>query len=241
MVAAANLLDVGLYSVHDAALYARLRSQMMSRWVYGSQDGKPVITPQLGEPDDKFLTFLDFVQALAIRRIRIERRVPLQKIREAYFRAKKQFNVKYPLALDSTRIGLFGPLDNPKRQEVFICLEKDDDKASQYFQLSGKEHGNQLIGEVVATYRSRLIFDEEGLAKKYVAFKSDDGVKIVMDPMHRFGEPFFEDIGYTAQTLFDAYRSEGSVQRAADVYGVDPLFVTLSVEFFDFLQPPSAT
>lgn len=74
-----------------------------------------------------------------------------------------------------------------------------------------------------------------------MAFKSDDGVKIVMDPMHRFGEPFFEDIGYTAQTLFDAYRSEGSVQRAADVYGVDPLFVTLSVEFFDFLQPPSAT
>jgi hypothetical protein len=240
VVAATKLLGVGLYSVNDAALYARLKTQTMNRWVFGSGQGEPVIDPEIGEDSDRCLTFLDFVQALAIRRIRLERRVPLQKIREAYFRARDEFGVKYPLALDSTRIGLFGPPDDLKRQEVYICLERDADEANQYFQLTGRKHGNQLIGEVVTTYSRRLIYNDEGLAERYEAYKNDLGT-ILMAPDVRFGEPYSDEVGYTAKTLFDAYQSEGSVRRAADVYGVDPKFVELAVEFFDYLQPPSAT
>ena len=62
----------------------------------------------------------------------------------------------------------------------------------------------------------------------------------MMDPQIRFGEPYAEDIGYTARTLFDAYQSEGSVTRAAEVYGVSPKLIELAVEFFDYLRPPSA-
>jgi hypothetical protein len=36
---------------------------------------------------------------------------------------------------------------------------------------------------------------------------------IVWPANGRFGEPYAEDIGYTAGTLFDAYQSEGSVYR----------------------------
>lgn len=243
MVATAkSLLGVGLYSVSEAALYARLPTRTFNRWVYGDTTGEQVIVPQLFDlesDDDKVVTFLDFVQALAIRRIRQERRVSLPKLREAYFRAKHEFRVPYPLALESTRIGLFGPPEDPTKQEVFICIEKTEDAVRQYFQLTGKKYGNQLIGEVVTTYSRRLIYDVSGLATKYIAFKTDDGT-ILMDPEIRFGEPYSEDTGYTARTLFDAYQSEGSVDRAAEVYGVDPALVELAVEYFDYLRPPSA-
>lgn len=240
MIAAKSLLGVGLYSPTEAALYARVPTRTLNRWIYGDKTGDQVIIPQIGgQNGDRVVTFLDFVQALAIRRIRHERRVSLPKLREAYFRARDEFKVPYPLALDSTRIGLFGPPEDPTRQEVYICLEKSEDAVKQYFQLTGKKHGNQLIGEVVTTYSRRLIYDERGLAARYIAYKTDDG-KVIMDPEVRFGEPYFEDVGYTARTLFDAYQSEGSVARAAEVYGVAPGLVELAVEFFDYLRPPSA-
>jgi len=240
MVSANSLLGVGLYSVGEAALYARVRTQTMSRWVYGNSTGESVIKSQIETEDtDKIITFLDFVQSLAIRRIRNERRVPLSKIREAYRRAKEEFNVPYPLALNSTRIGLFGPDNNPSKQEIYICLEKDDSEAKKYFQLTGKKFNNQLIGEVVATYSSRLVYDNDGLATSYVAFNTPEG-KFVMDPEVRFGEPFSKETGYTARTLFDAYQSEGSVARAAQIYGIDRKTVELAVEYYDYLNPPSA-
>jgi hypothetical protein len=239
VVAANSLLGVGLYSVNEAALYARVPTRTINRWVYGDKTGDQVILPQLDkENGDKVVTFLDFVQALAIRRIRHERRVSLPKLREAYFRARDEFGVKYPLALDNTRIGLFGPPDDPAKQEIYICLEKSEDAVQRYFQ-TGKRHGNQLIGEVVQTYSRRLIYDDSGLATRYIAYKTDDGT-IMMDPEIRFGEPYAEDFGYTARTLFDAYQSEGSVTRAAEVYGVPANTVELAVEYFDYLRPPSA-
>jgi uncharacterized protein (DUF433 family) len=240
MVTADKLLGVGIYSASEAALYARIAPNLMARWVFSTSQGSSVIEPELGDTEEKIVTFLDFVQALAIRRIRQERRIPLTKIRDAYFRARDKYGVKYPFALQSTRIGLFGPPDDPSRQEIFICLDKDEKEAQTYFQLTGKKRDNQLIGEVVRTYAQRLVFDPgTGLALRYIAYPTG-GVaaeQIIMDPAIRFGEPYFKSSGYTARTLFDAYRSEGTPERAAAIYGVSKEEVELAIEYFDFLKP----
>ena len=244
MVTANDLLGVGLYSTSDAALYARVSPQLLARWIYGTTKGTPVFDPQLGRSQERDVTFLDFVQALAIRRIRTERPgVSLQKIREAYNRARDEFREPYPFALKSTRIGLFGPPDKPKKQDIWICVGKDQGEAKRYFQLTGKKSGNQLIGEVVRTYTHRLVFDDTTqLARKYIAYPTGQPVgqadNIAMDPEVRFGEPFLESCGYTARTLYDAYQSEGTPERAAEMYGVTSEQITLVIEFFDYLKPP---
>jgi len=244
MVTTTELLGVGLYSTFDAALYARVSPQLIARWIYGTTKGDPVFEPQLGRSEERDITFLDFVQALAIRRIRNERPgVSLQKIREAYFRARNEFGEPYPFALESTRIGLFGPPDIPRRQEIWLCVGKAEGEARKYFQLTGKKSGNQLIGEVVRTYAHRLVFDETTqLARKYIAYPTgkpvDTGERIAMDPEVRFGEPFVESCGYTARTLYDAYQSEGTPERAAEIYGVSLEHMTLVIEYFDYLKPP---
>jgi uncharacterized protein (DUF433 family) len=239
MISAKALLGVGLYSTAEAALYARVSSQLISRWVFGTEQGQSVINHQLGGADEKIVTFLDFVQALAIRRIRQERRIPLTKIREAYNRAREQFSVEYPFAMDSTRIGLFGPPDNPLKQEIYLCIGQNEEGVQKYFQLTGQKCGNQLIGEVVRTYAKRLHFNQDGIARSFTAYETPDG-HITMDPEIRFGEPFIETSGYTAHTLFDAYKSEGNVNRAAEIYGVEPREVELAVDYFDYLKPTCA-
>jgi uncharacterized protein (DUF433 family) len=243
MIQAEKLLGVGLYSPSEAALYARVRPQLISRWVYGTQGDRasdPVFEPELGTTEEKIVTFLDFVQALAIRRLRNERHVSLQKIREAYYRAKKEHGVKHPFATEGVRVGLFGPLDRPDRQVVFICFEKDEERAQKFFQLTGKKHGNQLIGEVVMTYARFLEYDPKTqLACRFTAFKSDDG-QVTMDPQVLFGEPFIEATGYTAHALFGAYQTESTIERAAKIYGVEPSQIQLAIDYFDYLNLPAA-
>ncbi len=244
MIRMADLLGVGIYSPSEAALYARVTTGLMNRWIFGNKQGSPVIAPQLGTPEEKDITFLDFVQALAVRRIRKEHpKISLQTIREAYFRAKDEYQTPYPFALDNTRIGLFGPPNEPKKQVIWLCVGEDEEGARRYFQLTGKKHHNQMICEVVRSYAYRLVFDDTTkLACKYKAFPTvkDAPEFIVMDPQVRFGEPFFESCGYTARTLFDAYISEGSPTRAAKVYGVTTEQVELAMEFFDYLSPSAA-
>ncbi len=238
MIKADRLLGVGLYSPADAALYARVPTQLVTRWIYGTKSGDSVIDPQL-EDQDRVVTFLDFVQTLAIRRIRQERRISLEKIRQAYNVAREDFGVEYPFALASTRIGLFGPPRNKAKQEIWISIGEDADGAAKYFQLTGKKRHNQLIGEVVLTYSRRLVFDQDGLAKEYKAFDTSEG-NVLMNPAVRFGEPFIESCGYTAKTLFDAYQVEGSPARVAELYGVKESDVNLAIEYFDYLRPANA-
>jgi uncharacterized protein (DUF433 family) len=246
MIQVADLLGVGLYSPSEAALYARVRPQLMARWVYGTRGVRtsdPVFDPELGITDDKIVTFVDFVQALAVRRLRNERHVSLQRIREAYDRAKSVFHVPHPFATEGARVGLFGPPNRPARQVVFICFAKENEGETveeKYYQLTGKKHGNQLIAEVVMTYARFLEFDPETRqACKFTSYKSDDG-KVIMDPSVRFGEPFIEETGYTAHALFNAYQTEASLERAAEVYGVEPKYIQLAVDFFDYLNPSAA-
>ena len=86
--------------------------------------------------------------------------------------SRQEFDVAFPFALKSTRFGLFGPPNNVKRQELFVCIGQDDDGTSKYFQLTGKKRGNQLIREVVRTYARHISFDETtDLATKYFPFE----------------------------------------------------------------------
>jgi uncharacterized protein (DUF433 family) len=212
----------------------------MTRWTYSPIPGQAVIDPELGDTEGKTLTFLDFVQTLAIGRLRTDVRISLQKIRDAYNRAKEEFKVEFPFALKTTRFGLFGPPHDIKRQELFICIGRDDDDTAKYFQLTGKKRGNQLIREVVRTYARHITFDQAtDLATKYVPFERG-AYRIIMDPTVRFGEPYLEACGYTARTLYDAYRVERSLQRTAAMYGVTEQEIEVAIDYFDILKPNAA-
>lgn len=220
---ARELLGTGLYTPSEVAFYAKISPQLVYRWFAGLDDERAVIKTYKIVDDQKFINFLDFIQTLAIRAIRIKTKVPLHKIREAIERAKKDYGVEYPFAMEHvTELALF-------KKEVFLYLPKRE----QYAQLTGKGRDNMAFKEVVETYQEKIIFDKlDGLAKQYRPAQN-----ILMDPRIRFGEPIVESCGYTARVIYDAVNTEGSIKAAARAYGISEEDTRTAHDYIDSLQP----
>jgi uncharacterized protein (DUF433 family) len=102
-------------------------------------------------------------------------------------------------------------------------------------QISGKKAKNFVIYEVAELFLSDITFDtESNLASEYSAFEAF-GQSVVMNPKRRFGEPVIPSCGYTAATLAHAVDSEGSIDAAAEAYGVSKEAVSVAVRYFDYL------
>jgi len=214
----------GLYTVKEAALYARVREPLMRRWLFGTKDRRAVLDLQFGT-GEKLVSFLDLIQTLAIREIRLQYNVPLQKFRQAIRWVKKARNLEYPFARRHFTY-LLG-------KELVIALRRDE-----YVQASGTHAGQRLL-PFVEMYLENLTFNREGLANSYQIFKSDDEVPIVMNPDRRFGEPLLPS-GYSAVCIWDAIKAEGGIDNATKAYGIPREEVTAAYKFIDHLGPAAA-
>ena len=224
-----NLLGLGLYTPSEAALYARVHPSTMGRWIHGNQMGKAVINPQLVNDPDRTVTFLDFVQALAIRAIRREHKVPLPKIRNAVELVRSTYNIDYPFAMKHKTF-LLG-------NEILIEIPAF---GRDLIQVSGKHKKQGVMRKVAELYMKDLSFTSDGdLASAYQAFKHA-GQKIIMDPSRQFGQPLVERCGYPALVLVEAYRSEGSISGAAKAYGLRKTDIELALRYDDYIRGPMA-
>jgi uncharacterized protein (DUF433 family) len=227
--AATSFVGLGMYTPAEAAMYSRLTSRTVSRWIFGDTGGAAAIRAQIPN-EEKTVTFLDFVQSLAIRAIRQQRTgrraVSLQKIREAVDFANGK-NVDFPFARKHTTYLFDG--------DVFIDIPE-----LGLTQASGKSRGQQAIEKVVEPYLEDLSFNADGLADRYVVAEGPDGVRIIMRPDFQFGEPYVESCGVTARTLWEACHSEGGVENAARAYGVKPEEVRVAYRYIDSIRPATA-
>lgn len=209
MVAKAKqYLGNGLYTVAEAALYCRVSTAMMSRWLFGSKSGHSVIDPQFGT-EVRSVSFLDLVQTIAIREIRLQRDLPLEKFRQAIKFAKDKYNLDYPFARQHCTY-LYGDL---------LVIRSSLDR-EEYVEASGKHQGQRMFS-FVEMYLENLSFGPEGLANKFRVFTSHQQkpVSVTMDPHTRFGEPLLPS-GYSALTIWDAIQVEGGIEQAAKAYGI---------------------
>jgi hypothetical protein len=238
MVAIAEFLGQGLYTPSEVALYVRENPGLVSRWLL-SKGGKSVVERQFKD-ETRFVSFLDFVQVLAIAAIRRQFKVPLQTIREGVDEARKRHKVEYPLAMKHTTHLLQReergrrPLpddDDENFRKYELIIQRPDESLVQ---LTGKHRGNFVMKEIVELYLNDVSFDPSGLAVAYTAWRQH-GLEVRMDPKKRFGEPLTPS-GYTAYCLAEAVKTEGSVDRAAKAYGVERTEVELAVSYLDYLR-----
>ncbi len=235
MNATQTTLGIGIYTPAEAAFYAKVSSNVMTRWVFGNSSGKPVIERQLRDSSEKTVTFLDLIQTLAVREVRQGYRVPLQRIRDGVDEAIQRYGIDYPLA-KRHEIFLFGDPETPGHQHLVIRLEGD--KAGtplEYIQLTGRHKGNRLIGPVAEMSLNDLTFDPVSkLASRYRPMVDGD-ISVVLDPTRRFGEPLIEPGGYTAESLWHATSVEGSLDDAASACGLSVKEVEMANRYFESL------
>lgn len=226
MVVASPQLGFGLYTPREAALYARVRTATVNRWVFGNATGEPVIRAEIGNADEKVVTFQDFVQTLGIRAIRTQySSVSLQKIRKAVLEAQDRYGIEHPLAAPHRT---FVIQEGSAAGEIVIRIDKN------LVQVTGAHRDQTLIGPIAELYLSDVIFEDDR-ATRYRAWNGGAG-SIIMDPHQRFGEPIVEQCGYSASTLWEANIVEGGIHAAAEAYGVEPEQVELAVSYYDHLM-----
>ena len=212
---------IGIYTLPEAAKYARISPVTLSRWLKGSTAGERVIPNQ--NTDTRIVDFVEFVQALAVRNLRLHYGISLQKIRDAVERAETDYGVRHPFARQHTCYVF--------EHQLWITLE-----GQTFIQVSGRNHGQSAMTPVIARFLVDVSFDPEtGLANQYKAYERGSH-KIVMNPKLRFGEPILDDCGYTPEALFQAAKTEGSAERAALIYGVSKEQVDVCIDYFDYLQ-----
>jgi len=222
-------IGLGIYTPAEAARYARVHTATLARWIHGDDRGHAVVDAQLSGDQDRIITFLDFVQALAIRAIRTRHRLPLSKIRDAVSYTKERHGLTHPLARKHTTY-LF-------RGNLYVRLETETDH--EFMQVSGIGKDQLAHAKVIELYMENLSFDATGLASTYRPFESRDRV-VVMDPQRRFGQPLLDSCAYTIEALIGAVETEGGIDAAATAYGVEREDVLAAIAYDDYLRGPSA-
>jgi uncharacterized protein (DUF433 family) len=212
----ASALGIGLYTPVQAAHIARMAPRTMQRWIHGTKEGQSVVRSQLPPEARLCVTFLDLVQAMAIRAIRLEKNIPLSKLREFIDRAESHYGVTHPFA---------------REHQTYLF---DDDIVLRHgdhlIQLTGRYKDQDLIRPVAELYMLDIAFTD-GLASQYTPLR-DDQRSIVIDPRKRMGQPIVMPCGYSVQSLVDSVRAEGSPQEAARInkVGVDDILIAMKYE-----------
>jgi hypothetical protein len=182
--------------------------------------GRKTIPVEIESPDRKVLSFFELIEAVAIRSLRIDYCVSLQKIREALETANAKYGIQHLFARKEHKTVLIG-------RDIHIFLEDDPESPVQ---LTGKHKGQKSLKECIEMYMRDLDFDATGLAKIYTAFRFEKE-EVILNPKVNFGEPTMRKSGYTAKTLYLAAVAEGSVARAAHLYDVSEVEVEAAYRY----------
>jgi len=213
--------ELGVYTPRAAADLLGIRPTMVRRWLYGDRSGASALVPQYPPHRGEHVTFVDLVQLMAIRDIRRQRRLSLQKIRQTVRNAKR-LGIDYPFARRHTTYVF--------QDDVVLRVDGD-----RLIQVTGHYREQDLMEPVVESYMRDLGFDSCGLAFQYEPVKSRFR-SVVLNPSLNFGAPTVQPSGYTVATLLSSLRAEGSVEAAADICNVNVNDIRIASEFEESLQ-----
>jgi uncharacterized protein (DUF433 family)/DNA-binding transcriptional MerR regulator len=206
----AALQGTGIYSIPEAARYARINAKTLRSWfgTAGSNRAK-LYREEIESTGMKVLSFFELIEALAVRSLRTDHGVSLQRIRQALETANERYGIHHLFARKEHKTVLIG-------SDIYIFFGDDTQSPVQ---LTGKHRGQKSFKECIEMYMQDLDFDAVGLAKVYTAFRFK-GEEVILNPKLHFGDPVMKRSGYTANTLYSAAVAEGSLVKAAHLYDV---------------------
>ncbi len=168
-IAEADVLAQGIYTQRQAAYLARLRPQTVTRWFDASAARGPAVKRMMPESEGAVVSFVDLVQLMAVRSIRLNHNTSLQRIRQTASKAE-EMGFRFPLARD-IRIYRLGDV---------IVLGLPD---GTYVEASGPYAKHYLMEPVILPYLDDVTFNEDGLVRTY---RPKSAVGVVLDPSRQW-------------------------------------------------------
>lgn len=216
-----DLAETGIYTVAEASRLTGVSAGRVRGWLQGYLQGggrrtAPKLLGQLPPMDGKVaLGFLDLMEVRFISHF-LKIGVRWKTLRLAAERARQEFNLDYPFA---TRFISDG-------RAIF----------TETLAETGDRHLRDLVDNQFAMYdilepilQEGIEFDAEGYARLW--HPSTDQPHVVLDPRRSFGRPILGPAGVPTRALYDAFRVEGSIERVAHWYKVEPNLVQEAVAF----------
>lgn len=220
-----KLIGIGLYTVPEAARLTGISSHSIRRWLVGYQYTHQNLThdiPSVCESDAPSvddivgLSFLDMMEIRFIHAFR-KNGISLQRIREAAQRACDLFSQDHP----------------------FTRKRFSTDGRQIFAEIAQQSAEPKLLDLVKSQYAFHRVLKPSLYAS--LEFTTGDDVRlwypmwpkrqVVVDPERSFGRPVVEQVGVPTETLAQAVKVEGSVERVAHWFDVPITAVNSAVEF----------
>lgn len=209
----------GLYTLRETSIYARIPLTTLRYWFVGEKNHPPVRKAIIDDGGMLYVTFQDFIEAVAIRELRTSYNIPLPKIREAVIEAQNQYGVEYPFSNKEHKTKTDGT------NLHFYFKNKGNP-----VQLTGKGKRQISFETCVESFMRNLVFDKKGIAYEYIAARYRDS-KITINPNIMFGSPRVSQSPYSAITLWRARNAEGKIAAVSRIYGVESKIVRASCKY----------
>lgn len=206
-------LNLGLYSVPEAARLLRAPVTTVRRWI-DADNG--LIARQL-PPHEDTLTFAELIELHFVKMFRDEG-VSLQTIRATSKKAAERFHSAYPLSVK--RFDTDG-------KTIFATIK---DEASSREMIEDLERGQYVFEKIMRPFFHKLEYDQAEPVRYWPLSKRKT---VVIDPSRKFGKPIDPASGVPTRVMAQAVTAAGGqpLGQVAKWLGVSLAAVKAAVEF----------
>jgi len=188
------------YTVAEAARLVRATAQTLSRWVRGSSEGPgrasqpPLI--RLDDPDGKYLSFFNLIEASFLAAYRRER-TPMQRVRLALDYSVKELGIARPLLRENFKTD---------GRNLFYNFGKDA-------LVNVSRSGQYAWPVVVEQHFRKLDFDREG---PILMWLFDARKTVAVNPRVSFGAPIIAGRGIRTEIIAERFIAEEDPREIAE-------------------------
>jgi uncharacterized protein (DUF433 family) len=215
-----SVLDREVYGMTEAARLLGLRSTARLRgWIDGYKKYPPVI--RLESTGSDLVTWGEFVEAGYLAEYRNRHKIPLQRLRPAILKLRKEFKVPYPLAHAA-------PYLRVANRELLLRLQEEAGLGPRLAPLVVLRNNQLVLSGPAESFVAKVDFasDDGPVDRLYPLDKSQP---VVIDPLQSFGAPSVH--GIRTENLYELFQADESVDAIAAAYDLDPADVEAAIRF----------
>ena len=219
-MACPDLLEIGIYSIPEAAELVGAPQASVRVWVEGhTRKQEPVIVNQLGRVGDK--TAVSFANLMELRFIArfVKAGVNLREIRRIMTEAMETLSHPHPFATKTV-------FKTDGRKIVAEIARRNG--LMLVYDLRSKNY--EIPSVVMKSLREDVVFDPQGEAIEWTP-RPKIAPNVIVHPRIEFGHPVLKRSNIPTDTIARAVKVEGSAQFVADIFEIQVRHVREAVKF----------
>ena len=219
-----HFLNVGIYTVPEAARLTRISTGRIRRWLRGykfrtklKQHHSPAIWHGQLEPIDHSLA-LGFLDLIELRFVDAfwKAGVNWTMIRKAHERGAEMFKTDHPFCTQ-------GFVTDGR--EIFAELHKETGESS----LLEIVHNQQVFGQIIRPFLKELEFSDRNVLLRWRPITRNR--LVVLDPKRNFGRPIVTNHGVPTEVLARAAAACGSLEEVSRWFEIPKAEIEDAIEF----------